>query len=373
MITKKYFIITAIIFVIIAGYFIYPIFTESNDVEQNDKTVKLKFGSISNLFKVNGTLLPAKIVDVQSPLTGEIVNLKINEGDSVLKNQILAEIKPDPKVLMDLMQKENNLLRKKLEYENNKKQYNDNVNLFKKNMITQEDFKKIEMDYIFKEKDNKLAQMEFDLFIKENGFDFKSSDEMMNKNSHLRSPISGIVLENFATTGMFVKSAYSQYSDGTVICRIGDFSEYVVDFSVNEIDYNKLYLSQEAKVTIPENDSLRDSGRITQISPMANYEEKPVTFDARLTFIPSSTKDYFPGMTVELSILIEKKDNIYYLPIQTIQWSGVFVKGGKEPEYRRVAIGISDNDFVEIISGLEKEEEVYLNAKAKVREIRGLR
>lgn len=370
---KKYLISAAIIIVIICGYFVYPLLTESEDIKQNDKTVKLKFGSISNLFKVNGTLLPAKIVDVQSPLTGKIVNLKINEGDAVVKNQILAEIKPDPKVLMELMQKENNLLRKKLEYENEKKLFKDNTNLFSKKMITEEEFRTKEMGFILLEKDYKLAQMEFDLFIRENGFDFKSSDEMMHKNSYLRSPISGIVLENFATTGMFVKSAYSQYSEGTVICSIGDLSEYVVDFSVNEIDYHKLNLNQEAEVTIPENDSLKDFGKITQISPMANYEEKPVTFDARLTFIPASAKDYFPGMTVELSILIEKKDNIYYLPIQALFWSKVFVKGNKNSVWRNVATGISDNNFVEIISGLEKEEEVFLNAKDKFREIRGYR
>ena len=155
--------------------------------------------------------------------------------------------------------------------------------------------------------------------------------------------------------------------------KMNVFMRIEKDFVIEQFDYNKLNLNQEAEVTIPENDSLKDFGKITQISPMANYEEKPVTFDARLTFIPASAKDYFPGMTVELSILIEKKDNIYYLPIQAIFWSKVFVKGNKNSEWRNVATGISDNNFVEIISGLEKEEEVFLNAKDKFREIRGYR
>jgi HlyD family secretion protein len=369
---KKYLTIMAII-IIISGYFIYPLLTHSGNIKPDDKTVKLKLGTISNLFKVNGTLLPVKIVDVQSPLTGEIINLKINEGDSVVKNQILAEIKPDPKVLMDLMQKENSLLKKKLEFEKNKKLYDDNLNLIKQKMITEEEFNQIEMDFIFKEKDYKLAQMEFDLFIKENGFDFKSSDEMMHKNSYLRSPINGIVLENFANTGMFVKSAYSQYSDGTIICSIGDLSEYVINFSVNEMDYNKLHLNGVAEVKIPGDFKLKDYGKITQISPIANYKVTPVTFDAQLTFKPAAPKNYFPGMTVELAIIIEEKENILTLPIESIlaskKVSNVVIKGINGPELRKIKTGISNNNLVEIISGIENNEEVYLNPKTNIREI----
>jgi len=73
-----------------------------------------------------------------------------------------------------------------------------------------------------------------------------------------------------------------------------------------------------------------------------------------------------PGMSADLIVLISKKSNVLRVPelavSKDIDGSSVLVWKKGRSENRPVAVGVSDGEYVEVISGLEEGEEVVIAA-----------
>jgi hypothetical protein len=72
------------------------------------------------------------------------------------------------------------------------------------------------------------------------------------------------------------------------------------------------------------------------------------------------------GMTATLTFLVEERENVPAIPTSALEYrkGKTFVrlpaKDGKSPESRPVKIGLSENSFTEVVSGLEAGEEVLI-------------
>jgi len=97
--------------------------------------------------------------------------------------------------------------------------------------------------------------------------------------------------------------------------------------------------------------------------------------------IDGEPKDLRPGMTAEVEILVAPLENVLSVPVAAVFEQGgqtfCCVKKGNRIEPRRVVLGMSNNDFVEVKPaagdaeekvGLEEGEEVVLNPRAFVKE-----
>ncbi len=340
-----------------------------------NQTVKVKRNNISNSLQMSGVLLPFRMVDVKPTMSGEIVRLYKNLGDSVKKGEALAEIRPDQQIIVNYLQKQNKLWRTEKDFKKKKKFYEDQLNLFRQKLIPAEAFNDAETDYLIAQKELELTRLDLEIFRNENGFQFGEDEQVLEKNAVLTSPIDGILLKQHVEPGDFVKSALSQYSEGTPVCTVGDLSRFIISLPVTAYDISRIKTGQQVLIST-ENSAAADSGTIYQISPMADVGKSPPIFDTKISFIPQSDI-YRAGMSANVEIPLGGRMDAMVIPIQAVIARGdhgiVFVKTERGPDRKIVTIGKSDNHQVEVISGLDNDDEVYLNPREIFRGMRGLR
>lgn len=340
----------------------------SNNSEVNTaqiQTVRVIRNSITKKMLFEGIALPYKMVDVKTNISGEIVRIHYKPGDAVEEGEILAEIKPDPQILLDLFTKENNHWKAKTDFLKEKKMYEDQLNLYKNKFISQEELQEAKRLYESAEREFRFSQKSTEFYRKKYGLDSIDSDQLINSNSVIRAPISGTVLRTFVNTGDYCKSALSQYAEGTTLCLIGELSKYIVNLSVSEVDVDALFQGQGVSV-YSENQIHRDSGFVYQISPIGNSESKPITFDFSVLFKPVNAR-YRPGSTVTVEIVLERRENVLTVPIRAIVIEDgknfVYMKEADNFTKHEISIGISDNHKVEVTNGLNLDDEIVFEPR----------
>jgi RND family efflux transporter MFP subunit len=170
-----------------------------------------------------------------------------------------------------------------------------------------------------------------------------------------RSPITGVIVEKAAVQGMRVMS-------GQTLFKVTDVSTVWVEADIYEQDLSLVRVGQAASVSVDAYPGEKVAGRAMYIYP--SVDEKTRTGKVRFEF-PARGR-LKPGMyaTVELSaparsgltvpadaLLDTGKDQLVFVA----QGDGYF-------EPRKVRAGVRIGDDVEIIEGLEEDEQVATGA-----------
>jgi HlyD family secretion protein len=338
---------------------------------QKQKTVQVKIGSITNKLQLSGTIVPSKLFEIKSKISGEVDELIFEVGDSVKVGDIIAYLNPDPKISLDILKKDLNLWKKQLEFKKQERLFNEKVELFKKGLISDEEYQDTRFDYRILKKELEILKVDVSIFKNENGFDDSSSGNAVLQRAKVSSPTDGTILQIPVQPGDFVRSALSQYGEGTVICTIGNLKEYLVELSVTEYDLHKIKTGQQVVISLNDKPEI-DDGIVMKISPIGNFTNSPVTFDVKIQFTPQNL-ECFPGMSANVDIVLSKKENILILPIETVLFKKnkgtVVISGPDGPKIQKIMIGITDNQSVEIVSGLEENMEVFTNPKMMIKDI----
>ena len=132
-------------------------------------------------------------------------------------------------------------------------------------------------------------------------------------------------------------------------------SKVNVSISVSESEISNISLGQDVEIVLTADSSKVYNGKISKISSIATYSTSGSTFDVEVSI--KNDGNIKVGMSVSCTINIEELKGVTAIPINAIQVNGdkryvVVVLDGKTSEVE-VTTGISDDEYVEIKSGLE--------------------
>lgn len=185
----------------------------------------------------------------------------------------------------------------------------------------------------------------------------------------VRAPLSG-TLTSFET-----RRGDSVSSGGSVGVVITD--QQVAELSLNEVDAAKVQVGNEAVLTFDAVEKLRLKGEVSEIDAVGTVEQGVVSYTVRVTFDVSDER-IKPGMTVNASITTATKDDVLIVPVNAVktQRGSYYVQtfdplpsGAENPEgvssdlapvHVPVEVGISDDDHIEILSGLEEGQRIIV-------------
>jgi RND family efflux transporter MFP subunit len=163
----------------------------------------------------------------------------------------------------------------------------------------------------------------------------------------------------------------AQVSRGYPMIVIPDTTQLKVEIKINETWINKIDVNQPAKITTTAFPDKVFSGKVLKKAPMADSQSSSLLADVKVYTTDVSiegTHDYLrTGMTAKVEILIDKLTDVLYVPIQSVvseeddQKRICYVMTDKGQQRREVEIGLFNDDFVEIKSGLTEGEQVLLN------------
>lgn len=328
---------------------------------------KPTLGTIVETIPANGRIQPVVEVKMSPDVSGEIVELNCQEGDEVIKGDLLIKIRQD--VYISAVQRaEASLNSTKAQYQQQKakmtraelqmKRY---VALYADSVISRSEYENALMEY----------EMEKECFnaagyvVKSDEATLKEMNEQLEK-TVIYAPMTGIVSKVMVEKGERVVGT-SQMA-GTELLRIADFENIEVIVDVNENDIVKINPGDSVSLNVDAYTGTEFSGRITGIanSATSTYAEQVTNFKVKIGIIPESYSNllkansipFRPGMSASATIFTDKVENVVTVPLQS-----VFYRNGEELVWvvdengrvgeRRVVTGIQDLYRIEIRSGLD--------------------
>ena len=177
----------------------------------------------------------------------------------------------------------------------------------------------------------------------------------------ITAPITGTVIEKYSKVGDTLDATRGQ----TTMAIIYDLSYLQFDMALDELDISLVDVGQKVLISCDALDIRNIEGEITKVSVVG-------TTSYNSTSYPVTVKIYNPpagllaGMNVDAELVIEEAENVLSIPASAVQRGNVvYVKddGTKSAEDSapegymsvRVETGISNNDYIEILSGDIKE------------------
>lgn len=171
----------------------------------------------------------------------------------------------------------------------------------------------------------------------------------------IRSLISGRVIERRVDVGALV----GRQGDPSDLYTVADLSELWVELAVPTADLDSIAEGQAVVIASGSDSGKRGDGRIIFISPLVN----PDTRSARvIATIDNKALIWRPGSAVTAGIVIKEEPVDVRVPRAALQTIGgesaVFVRTSDGFQKRAVKTGRSDEESVEITSGLSAGEEI---------------
>ena len=152
------------------------------------------------------------------------------------------------------------------------------------------------------------------------------------------------------------------------IISIPDSSEMKVEIKVNETWVDKIKVGQRARITIAAFPDKTFTGKVLKKAPLAdqqNWLNPDLKVYATNVSIEGTYDFIKTGMSAKVEVIIDELKDVLSVPIQTvITQEGTklcYVMTDNGPERREVEMGLFNDNFIEIKSGLVEGEKILLN------------
>lgn len=152
------------------------------------------------------------------------------------------------------------------------------------------------------------------------------------------------------------------------ILTIPDMRAMAVKVNIHESAVQRVAVGQTVKVLIDAFPDEQLTGVVSKVAVVADSANAFMNPDLKVyptTITIDGVHDWLrPGMSSEIEILIERLENVVYVPVQAVTYFDdkrvVYVANGGRPERREIEVGTFSESFIEVVSGLREGEEVLL-------------
>lgn len=170
----------------------------------------------------------------------------------------------------------------------------------------------------------------------------------------VRAPYEGVVNQLYVDVGASV-------IPGQAVLEFMSLQDLYVSAPMDELDIGKIRLGQKARVVLDPYPKHDFAATVTRVAPyVSEFQEQNRTMEIELqlqTF--SDSLALRPGTSADVEIIIERHDDTLRIPaVALLENQKVFVAVNGRAQERRVRTGLRNWDFVEILDGLQENDEV---------------
>ncbi len=307
---------------------------EDEDGEKKDKktpipvnVASISTGSVSSYITSTANLVAENEVQVLAEAEGRVVELYVEEGDSVKRGQLLASLVRDDQEIA--------LKKAELKAANASMIHERAVKALADDLLSREDFDRLMME-------DEVAQQEL------------AEAKWRLEKTAIRSPLTGYLTGRVIMVGHHCKLADHLFT-------VADFDPLVARIYLPEKDIFGLRKGQEVRITLKAHEETQFGGRIRQLSPVVDTATGTVKVTVEAV---DPSRDVRPGAFVTIDIVQQTRDRAVLLPrdavIRELREAYVFVAQGDVAQKRAVSLGLEDGDHVEALSGVEPGDQVII-------------
>ncbi|MCX8016127.1 MAG: efflux RND transporter periplasmic adaptor subunit [Patescibacteria group bacterium] len=181
---------------------------------------------------------------------------------------------------------------------------------------------------------------------------------------YLTAPFDGVITKFDLQIGQMVTANIP------VASLIAD-NQYEIETLISEIDIAKIKVGNKAKITLDAYGPNKIfEAQVIHLDPAATLVEGVPTYKAKLQFINVNNDEIKAGMSANIDIITQEKENVLMIPRRAVISSNgtkmvrVWYKDAKTIEERKVETGITgENAMVEILNGLNEGEMIIVSGK----------
>lgn len=316
--------------------------TSVHESSSAQETVKVSVQKVAQMvpdttLEYSGTVVPKVTVPLSFKNMGTVLELRVDEGDFVRKNQVLAIL---DKSTFESAYKAALATQKQAQdaYERMKKVY-------EKGSLPEIQWKEVLA---------RVAQA-------------NSASEIVKENLEnctLRAPSSGIIGTRNLEVG-------ANTAPGVAVFNLMDIQEVYVKISVPENEIGKIEKGQHAQIVIPALGNRSLEATVQKIGVSANAISK--TYEVKL-LMKNPELIVKPGMVCDVNLNIGWQKKVLVAPYSAILKEGsksyvfVYDAGSQTVHQREVKTGAFVANQIEIISGLTPEDVVVTSGHYKLHE-----
>lgn len=363
---------------------------------------KAKRVTIIEKVSASGTVQPVTEVKIAPEVSGEIIALMIEEGDSVVKGQTLVKIRPDTwqsqldraeaglsQQRANLEQSRASLSRSKATFIRAEAEYNRQEKLYNEKVISDSDWQLAKQNYEVAKNDVTSAEQQVEAaryVINSTQASLKEAQENFRKTS-VEAPMKGVVSKLIVKNGERVVGTATM--TGTEMLRIADLTKMEVRVNVNENDIVRVHLGDTAIIDVDayavQNKTFK--GIVTLIANTAKDKASAdaiTEFEVRILILGSSYQDlvkagnkfpFRPGMTASVDIMTSRKDNVLSVPLAAVTTRAKEEEKkaeNTEEGERRSGSGDQNTEPTKPVKKKEDKTVIFLNEKgvAKMIEVK---
>ena len=352
-------ILTLLLLVYVLKYF-----KDSNAKEVIDYKTELPFYSTLDTKTVaTGKLNPEEEIELKPQISGIVDQIFVEEGDLVLKGDLIAKIRvvPNEQALGSAKSRINTT---RLSFENAQTLFNRNKTLFEKGAISKQDFENSELSLNQSKESYDQSKDDYQI-IKRGSLSGGSS-----ANTNIVAQISGTILEIPVREGDQVIQS-NNFNAGTTIATIADMSKMIFEGKVDESEVGKLEEGKDIKVILGAINEKEFPAVLTFVAPKGVEENGAVQFTIKADVTIEASTKIRAGYSANAEIEIESKDSILVIKEALLQFNRITEKPYVELQNengnftkRNVEIGLSDGINVEILEGIEEGDKIKVWNKA---------
>ena len=318
-------------------------------------TVATPSGVEQQGINISGQIEASQTANISTRVMGFITMLKVKVGDHINEGQLLATIS-NQDILAKRAQTDAMIGEAQAGLSSAQKDYERFTILYKQQSATA------------KELDNVTLQYNAAKSRLEGARQMRNEINASLGYTSLTAPFPGVITQKFADAG-------SMANPGMPILTIEQSGSYQVSASVPENIINQIHQGAEAIITIKSIDrSIK--GSVTQINPSSQFTGGQYIIKVK---IPDNEKTgLYAGMYVTVSIPVKEPavavkttGNSVMVPLSSIehkdQLTGLYTIGSNNTALLRwIRLGKTYGDKVEVLTGLEKNEQFIVSADGKL-------
>ncbi len=291
------------------------------------ETIKPVRGDIDARYSGTAPIEAFADATVIAKVGGEVREILVEEGDDVIRGQVLARLDGD-RLRLEKEQAEANLRKAQRDFQRN-------VDLKDKGLISEGDFEKLQFEMESLKASFDLAALELDY-------------------TEIKAPIGGVVSERFVKIGNTIDVNERTF-------QITSLEPLISYLHIPEREYRRIDPGQTVTIEIDALQGVSFAASVARVSPIVD----PATGTFKITIeVSDETRRLKPGMFGRISIVYDSREMALQIPRSAVIEEGgeatVFIVAGDVAEKRVIQTGYTDAGNVEVTAGLEDDDEVVV-------------
>lgn len=319
-----------------------------------------------------GSIVPKEEILIKPNISGVIEKVFIEAGEYVKQGDLIAQIRVIPNVSTltsaknNIASNRNSLRTSEINFKTQKTIFDRQKELFDKGVISANEFDQVNNTYL--QAKQRVEQNKIDVTQSLQNYDIIKTGTTSGLGSaaqtQVRATVSGMVLDVPVKAGNQVIEA-NNFNEGTSIASLADVKQMIFEGKVDESEVGKIKEGLPLEITVGAIEDQKFDAILDYIAPKGVAENGAIQFEIKGSLTKIDSIFIRAGLSANASIILEKADKVLAIKEALIQYDketkNPFVEieiGDQDYERRDVELGISDGIFVEVKSGISKDDKI---------------